>query len=86
MPSYKFNPKLPIGHSEKSVILILQNGLYLNDQEILAINAHMGGFDARVLGGSRDIGNTFDLSILAVELHIADLRSSYICENKKMLI
>ena len=35
----------PVGHGEKSVIRLLQWGVELRDDEILAIRWHMGGFD-----------------------------------------
>lgn len=39
--SYK---KFPMGHGEKSVILLLCNGLALTDDEMLAIRWHMGAW------------------------------------------
>lgn len=36
---------LPVGHGEKSVIMLLRSGLDLSDDEILAIRWHMGGWD-----------------------------------------
>ena len=36
---------LPVGHGEKSVIMLLRTGLELTDEEILAIRWHMGGWD-----------------------------------------
>ena len=36
---------LPVGHGEKSVIMLLRSGLDLTDNEILAIRWHMGGWD-----------------------------------------
>ena len=36
---------LPVGHGEKSVIMLLRSGLDLSDEEILAIRWHMGGWD-----------------------------------------
>lgn len=39
--SYK---KFPMGHGEKSVIMLLLSGLQLNDDEMLAIRWHMGGW------------------------------------------
>lgn len=36
--------KLPVGHGEKSVIMLLLSGLDLTDDEILAIRWHMGAF------------------------------------------
>ena len=42
---YKVTYKnFPMGHGEKSVILLLCSGLALNDDEMLAIRWHMGAF------------------------------------------
>lgn len=73
VPYYEVDDKLPLGHSEKSVML-LQSYMKLTTDEILAINAHMGGFDDRKF----IIGNTFDTCPLAVCLHVADLKASYL--------
>ena len=53
----------------------------LTDEEALAINWHMGGFDPRVSSGA--LSDAFNLSPLALELHLADMRATYINENKK---
>ena len=34
--------KLPLGHGEKSVIMLLLSGLDLADEEVMAIRWHMG--------------------------------------------
>lgn len=36
---------LPIGHGEKSVIMILRSGMYLEDDEVTAIRWHMSAWD-----------------------------------------
>lgn len=36
--------KLPLGHGEKSVIMLLLSGLDLTDEEMMAIRWHMGAF------------------------------------------
>ncbi|WP_245546577.1 hypothetical protein [Phocaeicola salanitronis] len=42
---YKVSYKgFPMGHGEKSVILLLCNGLEMSDDEMLAIRWHMGAF------------------------------------------
>ena len=60
--------KLPLGHGEKSVILMLKNGfLDLSDQEMLAIRHHMGSF-----GG--DINTDIAMKDSLVKLiHMADM-------------
>lgn len=80
-PYYSVDEKLPYGHGEKSVYII--NGyIRLTREEALAINWHMGGFDARVQGGSGScIGESYRRFPLAVWLHVADLTATYIDEN-----
>ncbi len=82
VPYYTIDEKFPCGdHADKSII-ILQNYIKLLPEEILAIRAHMGGFDTTVKGGSYMIGNIFGKSKLALMLHIADLEATYLMENK----
>ena len=80
-PFYKIEDRLPYGHGEKSVYII--NGfLRLTREEALAINWHMGGFDARVTGGSSlSLGETYKHNSLAFWLHLADMTATYIDEN-----
>ena len=73
VPFYKVDDVFPVGHSEKSIIL-LQQFMKLTIEEILAINAHMGGWDKRDF----IISKTFDTEPLAVLLHIADIKASYL--------
>ena len=80
-PFYKIEDRLPYGHGEKSVYII--NGfLRLTREEALAINWHMGGFDARVTGGnSLAMSETYKHNALAFWLHLADMTATYIDEN-----
>lgn len=77
---FEIDEKFPCGHGEKSVI-ILQNFISLSAEEIFAIRAHMGGFDASVKGGEYFIGKIFERSKLALLLHIADMKATYIMEG-----
>lgn len=77
---YEIDEKFPVGHGEKSVI-ILQNFIHLNAEEIFAIRAHMGGFDTSVRGGDYFIGKVFEKSKLAACLHLADMMATYILEG-----
>jgi hypothetical protein len=80
--TWEIEEKFPCGeHSDKSII-ILQNFIKLTPDEIMAIRAHMGGFDTSVKGGSFMIGNIFERSHLAVLLHTADLHATYFDEGK----
>ncbi len=76
---YEIDEKFPCGHGEKSVI-ILQNFIHLDAEEIMAIRAHMGGFDTSVKGGDYFVGKIFEKSRLAVLLHIADMKATYLME------
>ena len=73
--------KLPYGHGEKSVYII--NGfIRLTREEALAINWHMGGFDARVGGGNGfAIADSYRRYPLALWLHVSDIVATYIDEN-----
>ena len=77
---FEIDEKFPCGHGEKSVI-ILQNFIHLDAEEIFAIRAHMGGFDTSVKGGDFFIGKIFERSNLAVLLHIADMKATYLLEG-----
>ena len=77
--AYKIEEKVPLGHSQKSVI-ILQQFMKLNLDEIYAIMAHMGGFDTSVKGGEYYVGTIFGKSKLALLLHMADLVASNLME------
>ncbi len=77
---FEVDERFPCGHGEKSVI-ILQNFLRLTADEIFAIRAHMGGFDTSVKGGEYFIGKIFERSKLALLLHIADMKATYLLED-----
>ena len=53
----------------------------LTEEEILAINWHMGGFDDAVRGGSFAVSDAYNTYPLAVKLHIADLTATYLLEQ-----
>lgn len=73
---YEYDELFPVGHGEKSVI-ILQMFMKLSVDEVMAIRAHMGGFDA----SQRVVGDIFNKSKLAVLLHIADMCATYMIEG-----
>lgn len=78
-PFYTINDSFPVGHGEKSVILI-QKFIDLTDDEILAIRWHMGAFEPKESYNS--LSNAFNKSWLALDLHIADLKATYINEKE----
>lgn len=72
---YTFKEELPFGsHGGKSVYLITSHGLKLTDEEAVAINCHMGGFDTSKYTNP---SAAFDKYPLALYLHIADMLATY---------
>ena len=55
-------------------------GVVLTDEEAMAIRWHMGGFDNAVKGGAFGLSEVYDNSMLALLLHIADMKASHIDE------
>jgi len=76
-PYYTVDDQFPVGHGEKSVILI-QKFIKLTDEEIMAIRWHMGGFEPK--DNYQYISNAFGKCKLALQLHIADLKATYLDE------
>ena len=76
--TYVYNDTFPLGHSEKSII-ILQMFIMLTADEILAINNHMGGFDARFRDHrfASAVKNAMAKSPFSTILHMADLGEAY---------
>ena len=71
---WKFDDNNPIGHGHKSVILLLQHGLTLNDLEIQSIITHMNGYDKSDLFNASNVFNKEDKTIW---LHVADFIATY---------
>lgn len=86
VPTYNIQEKMPYGHGEKSVYILMKiggkYGFELSDEEALAIRYHMGGFTDSVKGGSYALTSVFNSNILALELHLADMRATYYLENQ----
>lgn len=80
-PYYTVEDTLPYGHGEKSVYII--NGfMRLTREEAIAINWHMGGFDARVSqNNSYTLQTAFNQFPIALLTHIADMEASYLDEK-----
>ena len=81
VPSYSIEDKFPMGHGEKSVFIINQF-MKLTVDEALAIRWHMGGFDEAVKGGSYSMGNAYEMYPLALLLHVADMKATYLDEKE----
>ncbi len=80
-PVYTVDDKLPFGHGEKSVYMI-SGFMKLSREEAMAINWHMGGFDARVIGGaSWMMSEAYYQYPIATLCHIADFMATYLDEK-----
>lgn len=77
---WEIEDQMPLGHGEKSVIL-LQKFIKLSLEEAMAIRYHMGGFDNAVKGGDYGLSKAQEKSKLVTLLHVADLISSNIFEK-----
>jgi len=75
-PYFSIEDKFPLGHGEKSVI-ILQKFMELTNEEIMAIRWHMAGFDdsARSYAGGLALSKALQFYPLITLLHCADLIS-----------
>ena len=77
---WEIEEKIPLGHGEKSCIL-LQWYIKLTIEELLAIRWHMSGFDAAVKGGDHGLSGAQDYSKLVVLLSAADVLASGLMEE-----
>lgn len=77
-PYYMVNDQFPIGHGEKSVIII-QKYIELTNEEIVAIRWHMGGYEPKE--NYAYLNKAFLKYPLALMLHLADLKSTYLNEK-----
>ena len=75
-PYFSIEDKFPLGHGEKSVI-VLQKFMELTNEEIMAIRWHMGGFDdsARSYAGGLALSKALQFYPLITLLHCADMIS-----------
>lgn len=80
VPYYAVNNLFPFGHGEKSVFMI-NSFMRLSNEEAMAINWHMGGFDDRVKGNPNSMGEAYKIYPLCLFLHVADLTATYIDEK-----
>lgn len=75
-PFYGVDEILPFGgHGSKSVYLIMKHGVPLTDEEAIAINCHMGGWDVSTY---HNPSKAFEKYHLPLYLHIADLEATYL--------
>ena len=80
-PYWAINDDLPLGHGEKSCMLIM-NFISLDVAELVAIRWHMGGFDSAVKGGDWSASRASDKYSLVTLLQVADMVSSSLFERK----
>lgn len=69
--------KFPFGHGEKSVVMILQNGVSLSEDEMLAIRYHMGAF--KLLVSDKESLQQYNAAFnkpLVLLIHLADMIAS----------
>ena len=73
----------PVGHGEKSVIMLLRSGLDLEDDEIFAIRWHMGawGLNADSIEDERSYRDAQKRSPLVALIHSADTLAAQILER-----
>lgn len=77
---YVFEDELPLGHGEKSLYLA-SKFIKLSNEEAAAIRWHMGAFDNAFRGGDRGLNAAYEKYPLAVLLHMADMRATYLVER-----
>lgn len=80
VPTFTIEDAFPYGHGEKSVFLI-ERFVRLKPAEAVAIRWHMGGFDDAAKGGCFAISQAYDAYPIAVKLHMADLKATYLMEK-----
>ena len=79
--AYVKNYNFPVGHGEKSVILLLKWGLKLTEEEMLAIRWHMGGWHVPNNEEQQtDYVKAIDSYPLVSLLHAADTLASKVLE------
>lgn len=77
---YTISDSLPLGHGEKSVMMLLRK-MNLTNEEMLAIRWHMNGFDYAVKGGEQAMMNATGKTKLITLLQVADLIAANIIEG-----
>lgn len=75
-PYYEINDSLPLGHGEKSALL-LSRYIKLSDEELLAIRWHMSGFYSSNTGEQSAISLALSMSRLVLKLIEADMESAF---------
>jgi len=79
-PYYTYDDPLPYGHGEKSVYVI-SGFMKLDREEAMAINWHMGAYDARHSPTSYTLSNVHSKHPIALIFSTVDLLTSYLDEK-----
>lgn len=83
---YEIEDTFPIGHGEKSVIMLLKVGLDLTPDEMIAIRFHMGSWDGALL--TNDVKYSYQSAMnncpLVPLVQTADNTSSLLLETQKI--
>lgn len=78
VPGYRIEDSLPLGHGEKSVIMIMDH-MGLTEEEQLAIRWHMAFSEEKSTYNS--VGKAMDMYPLLLALHEADTEASKLFED-----
>lgn len=78
---YEIEDSFPIGHGEKSVIMLLKIGLDLNPCEMLSIRYHMGFFGESNVEFKNAMKSSIKMCPLVVLLQQADCSATMLFEN-----
>jgi len=76
VPYYTIDDQYPMGHGEKSVDMV-RDFIELSTEERLAIRWHMGIQEGMSYGDAQAMSKTYETTPLALLLHIADMKASY---------
>lgn len=78
---YKIDDTVPLGHGEKSVIM-LQPFISLTIDEIMAIRWHMGSFSGNDYTTTQSLSKAMEQYKIVTLLHMADLAAGYL-DNRR---
>lgn len=79
VPYYTVDDKMPLGHGEKSVMLI-EKYMKLTPDEMYAIRWHMGSFEPKENWNM--LSSAFTKHPLALALYMSDLEATYVIETE----
>lgn len=76
VPYYTVDDKMPYGHGEKSVMILMKLGVDLTEDEIMAIRWHMSGFEPKENYGT--MSTAYGMYKLCTLLSCADMKATYL--------